>query len=514
MRTLLLMAILVALLSGLSSIAVADPPKAVVLTGDVEGSETACANTAAEVESDFEDAGYNVSSDATATEAEAIAAISDPDVQAVCIISHGDPEIRKGKPKEYREGVKMADGEWLDASDFPPNNTFPNVKEVIIHACGQDQQSWRDLFPNAKFYSWQGSTKGFIIFWWQYFYTATPPGEEPLENGIPIIHPSLWSRITYESGGRTVAPFGNLQDPLFQMPWELAIQFGEKTFNVIARDDENLSDTVLLVGAVVEDGHVLEYNYEGYVSPDFEVIIPKTPMFNSLECPASVFSYEGIANGIEIYNYSSTPSAVLFRGFALVHFGVIESCSEPPDTCGCEAQVIPTITPDPMYAIFPYRIVPIPGTATIRSDELPEGYDATDINALTLTLNDSVISTGAFTTPDSLDMYFDARDFVRTYGLIWGVAYLTYAVSGEFNDGVPFSLEYPIVIIGHRSGDANLDGDVNVADAVFIINYIFSGGDAPMLAKTADANCDGKVNVGDAIRLINYIFRGDTEPCH
>jgi nitrous oxidase accessory protein NosD len=62
-------------------------------------------------------------------------------------------------------------------------------------------------------------------------------------------------------------------------------------------------------------------------------------------------------------------------------------------------------------------------------------------------------------------------------------------------------------------GDANDDGDVNVSDAVYIINYIFTGGPAPDPLASAEVNCDGDVNVSDAVWIINYIFTGGNEPC-
>jgi hypothetical protein len=61
-------------------------------------------------------------------------------------------------------------------------------------------------------------------------------------------------------------------------------------------------------------------------------------------------------------------------------------------------------------------------------------------------------------------------------------------------------------------GDANNDGAVNVSDAVFIINYVFIGGDPPAPYEAGDANCDDAVNVSDAVWLINYIFIGGNLP--
>jgi hypothetical protein len=62
-------------------------------------------------------------------------------------------------------------------------------------------------------------------------------------------------------------------------------------------------------------------------------------------------------------------------------------------------------------------------------------------------------------------------------------------------------------------GDANGDQDVNVSDAVSIINYIFAGGDPPNPPEAGDCNCDQTVNVSDAVWIINYVFTGGNDPC-
>lgn len=62
------------------------------------------------------------------------------------------------------------------------------------------------------------------------------------------------------------------------------------------------------------------------------------------------------------------------------------------------------------------------------------------------------------------------------------------------------------------AGDANADGGVNIGDAVFLINHIFSGGAAPECADEGDANSDGGINIGDAVYLITYIFKGGDAP--
>ena len=55
-------------------------------------------------------------------------------------------------------------------------------------------------------------------------------------------------------------------------------------------------------------------------------------------------------------------------------------------------------------------------------------------------------------------------------------------------------------------GDANGDGLIDIADVVYLINYLFINGPAPDPLWVGDANCDEVVNIADVIHLVNYLF--------
>ncbi len=62
-------------------------------------------------------------------------------------------------------------------------------------------------------------------------------------------------------------------------------------------------------------------------------------------------------------------------------------------------------------------------------------------------------------------------------------------------------------------GDADGEGTINIADVVYLIAYIFSGGPAPNPLASGDADCGGDINIADCVYLISYIFSGGPQPC-
>jgi len=78
---------------------------------------------------------------------------------------------------------------------------------------------------------------------------------------------------------------------------------------------------------------------------------------------------------------------------------------------------------------------------------------------------------------------------------------LTATICLLFFAGLLYAQTYP-------AGEVNGDGSVNVSDAVWLINYIFVGGDPPVDMNSADVNNDCKINVSDAVTIISYIFQG------
>ncbi|MEC9477069.1 MAG: SUMF1/EgtB/PvdO family nonheme iron enzyme [Planctomycetota bacterium] len=70
-------------------------------------------------------------------------------------------------------------------------------------------------------------------------------------------------------------------------------------------------------------------------------------------------------------------------------------------------------------------------------------------------------------------------------------------------------------------GDANGDGTVDIGDAVFLLNHLFVGGEAPAPCPPSgsgcsnsggDANGDGLVNIADSIAILSFLFQAGPDP--
>jgi hypothetical protein len=62
-------------------------------------------------------------------------------------------------------------------------------------------------------------------------------------------------------------------------------------------------------------------------------------------------------------------------------------------------------------------------------------------------------------------------------------------------------------------GDVNYDKNIDVSDVVYLINYLYKGGDPPVpILEIGDCNCDNIVEVGDIVYLITYLYRSGSEP--
>lgn len=68
---------------------------------------------------------------------------------------------------------------------------------------------------------------------------------------------------------------------------------------------------------------------------------------------------------------------------------------------------------------------------------------------------------------------------------------------------------------GVACGDVNGDGQIELGDVVYLINYLYRNGPAPQcmpITACADVDVDGEVDLGDIVYLINYLYRNGPPP--
>jgi hypothetical protein len=88
--------------------------------------------------------------------------------------------------------------------------------------------------------------------------------------------------------------------------------------------------------------------------------------------------------------------------------------------------------------------------------------------------------------------------------------YLVSATDFSGNEGDPSNEAMGVRYI---TGDVNADGAVDIADVVYLINYLFTNGSSPTPMLSGDVNCDGEVNIADVVYLLNYLFANGPPQC-
>ncbi len=99
----------------------------------------------------------------------------------------------------------------------------------------------------------------------------------------------------------------------------------------------------------------------------------------------------------------------------------------------------------------------------------------------------------------------------RWAGELYRVVVFSYALSIEeveerFDAGEedrPDPVRTPFV-----RGDTNADGDINVTDGIFVLNFLFLGGQEPSCRASIDTNNDGGENITDGVYVLNFLFLG------
>jgi len=68
-----------------------------------------------------------------------------------------------------------------------------------------------------------------------------------------------------------------------------------------------------------------------------------------------------------------------------------------------------------------------------------------------------------------------------------------------------------IQVTEYACGDCNGDATVSIADATYLVSFIYRAGPSPV--GEGDVNLDGRYTIADATYIVSYIYRRGPEPC-
>lgn len=336
-----------------------------------------------------------------------------------------------------------------------------------------------------------GGSKYLLDFWWfaSYYWSVDPYDNCDL---------SVWISI---DGGNS---------------WLMEL-WNEDQYGVFTTWEWN--NTVLDLSVFKDESNVkIAFVYTGYDGAQMAVdaisINPAPLTWLSADPASGQIPGNGTVPIEVIYNAADLDEGTYTADLVITHSGAAKAVATVPVSMLVSTQAPTDIVPYPMVWRYAYTMDPLYGTMYVRNDSLPGGYTVADVDQGSLVINDDILPESSAIVADVLNVVFACKPFIKDYEPMWDTLIITYTIGGSFTDTTPFTLNYEVPCIGFKSGDANLDDQVNIGDAVFILSYVFRNGEAPQVEETADANCDYAVNIADAVRLINFIFRKGTLPCH
>lgn len=248
--------------------------------------------------------------------------------------------------------------------------------------------------------------------------------------------------------------------------------------------------------------------------------IPENDVITADHCDGAAFHFYA-------HNEVNDSNAV---GFGICHFDMTPQISNegvfsyPPAAPGTYPVTVEAWDPCPVYGNYTFDVVLT--NSPMSFTNCPEdtvycswGWSVQRDLGLTGLDCDSVTTNIEFLMQPGIEMTFPTciNGIFEWHPTSWdlGISELEITASDPFGAEAVCTLLVEVRDLpGLFCGDANRDQEVNVSDAVYIINYIFVGGPPPDPMDNANVNCDFAVNVSDAVWLINFVFVGGPPPCH
>ena len=203
-------------------------------------------------------------------------------------------------------------------------------------------------------------------------------------------------------------------------------------------------------------------------------------------------------------------TAVTLNGSALQGPLVVNSTTitgtTPAHTAGAvDVTVTNDYGTDILVGGFTYEFVPSPNITSVVPNS-GDGDAAITINGQNFVPGDTAVTIGgASVTPGPVTATTIACQVPACTVGGW------LAITVTTSSGSDTLLEGYLCSNTFRRGDANCDSEVNIADPIYILDYLFSGGPS-LCFEAMDVNDDATVNISDPVYDLMWLFRDGSPP--
>ncbi len=155
--------------------------------------------------------------------------------------------------------------------------------------------------------------------------------------------------------------------------------------------------------------------------------------------------------------------------------------------------------------------IAVPEDLTITLTDISLQFNPDNVEGAMVQVNGiaaASVSTIDEETGDKLVVTVDKASFVSGYGAVWDNETYDYHVTGSQSNGFMFDYIGKVNIQGHIAGDVNLDNVCDVLDVIYVINYKFKNGPAPLPVEMAgDVDGSGMINILDILYYIKFLYK-------
>ncbi len=249
--------------------------------------------------------------------------------------------------------------------------------------------------------------------------------------------------------------------------------------------------TIPVTDTTITEGDTLILNI---TSSDFD---GTTPILTADNLPDSNVTFDGTSSQ---KTFEFIPD---FTQAGLYSVDFIATDGSLADTQTVNIEVLEAGNQAPVFINEPYSLTVV--AATFDTTIVIQAYEP-ELEQVTITVSNVVTNAAFVDSGNGIATYYFAPSLAQVDSL--------YSISFIATDpsGLADTTSTTLRVVDFLRGDANSDADLNMLDIMYIINFLYKGGSAPVVVEAADSNYDLQVNLQDAIYLINFFYKGGPPP--